>query len=255
MARIIAVANQKGGVGKTTTVVNIGALFADKGYRTLMVDLDPQAAMTSAYGIDPNRLKKSVYHVLLAQELDAANAIIKDYRPNLDLLPTNLDLAGAEVELISLIGREYLLKEALVTVRDTYDFILIDCGPSLGLLTINALTSADEVLVPLLCEFLALRGMGILFDTIRRVRDRTNPRLAVLGIVVTMYDDRSLHSREVLAEVQSMFGDYLFSTPIRQSVRFADSSAAQMPMIDYDSDHIGTEAYRMLVEEILDETA
>ena len=162
MARIIAVTNQKGGVGKTTTVINLGPVLADLGFKTLMVDLDPQAALTSAFGIDPYGLKRSVYNVLLAQELNVNNVILKALRPNLDLLPANIDLAGAEVELINQIGREYLLQEALATVREKYDFILIDCGPSLGLLTVNALTAADEVLVPLLCEFLALRGMGIL---------------------------------------------------------------------------------------------
>ncbi|RME82428.1 MAG: ParA family protein [Caldilineae bacterium] len=253
MARVIAVANQKGGVGKTTTVINLGAAFAEKGHRVLLVDLDPQAALTAAYGIDPFSLERSVYHVMLAQEMNVDGVIHKDVRARLDILPANLDLAGAEVELIAQVGREYLLREALASVQSNYEFILIDCGPSLGLLTINALTAATEVLVPLLCEYLSLRGMGILFDTIRRVRDRTNPRLKVLGIVITIFDSRTLHSREVLEEVKAMFGDYVFKTPIRKSIRFSEAVAAQMPILEYVPNHPGTDAYRHLAEEILHE--
>lgn len=253
MTRIIVVANQKGGVGKTTTVANAGAVLAENGHKTLLVDLDPQAALTASFGIDPYALEKSVYHVLLAQELDVAGVIQRDLRPNLDLLPANLNLAGAEVELISQIGREYLLHEALTSIKQSYDFILIDCGPSLGILTINALTAADEVLIPLLPEYLALRGMGILFDTIKRIRERTNPRLKVLGIVVTLFDMRTLHNREVLEEVRAMFGDNVFSTVVRKSIRFAEAAAANMPIIEYEPRHPGTDAYRALVEEIVDE--
>lgn len=251
MARIIAVANQKGGVGKTTTVINVGAILAEKGYRTLLVDLDPQAALTAAYGINPFELRRSVYHVLLAQELDVRNVIRSQIRPHLDLLPANLDLAGAEVELISQLGREYLLQEALESIRDSYDFMFIDCGPSLGILTINALTAADEVLLPIICEFLALRGMGILFDTIKRVRERTNRRLTILGIVATMFDNRTLHSREVLEELQAMFGDKVFTSLIRKSIRFAEAAAANVPITEYAPTHTSAESYRALVEEML----
>jgi chromosome partitioning protein len=253
MARIIAVANQKGGVGKTTTVINMGAVLAAKGYRTLLVDLDPQAALTAAYGVNPLELERSVYHLLLAQELNADNVLRRAIRPNLDLLPANLDLAGAEVELIAQIGREYLLQEVLEPLRPRYDFMVIDCGPSLGLLTINALTAADEVLIPILCEYLALRGMGILFDTIKRVRQRTNPRLTILGIVVTLYDSRTVHSREVLEELRAMFGNRVFNTIIRKSVRFAEAAAANMPVLEYAPNHPSAESYIALVEEILNE--
>lgn len=253
MARIIAVANQKGGVGKTTTVANTGAVLAEKGHSTLLVDLDPQAALTAAFGVNPYELERSVYHVLLAQELDVRGVIIAGVRPQLDLLPANMHLAGAEVELIGQIGREYLLHEALASIKQDYEFILIDCGPSLGLLTINALTAADEVLVPLLPEYLALRGMGILFDTIKRIRDRTNPRLKVLGILITLYDSRTLHGREVLEEVRSMFGDNVFNTVVRKSIRFAEATAANLPIIEYEPRHRGTEAFYALAEEILNE--
>lgn len=253
MTRTIAVANQKGGVGKTTTVVNIGAILAEMGYRTLLVDLDPQAALTATYGLNPLDLQASVYHVLLAHELDVDSVIHKNIRQNLDILPANLHLAGAEVELIGQLGREYMLQEALASVKSNYDFILIDCGPSLGLLTINALTAADEVLAPLLPEYLALRGVGILFETIARVRGRTNSKLKVLGIIVTSYDTRTLHSREVLEELRIMFGGYVFEPVIRKSVRFAESSAAHRPIIEYESDHPGAESYRAVVEEIISE--
>lgn len=252
MARIIAVANQKGGVGKTTTVINVGAILAEKGYRTLLVDLDPQAALTASCGVNPFDLTRSVYHSLLAQELDV-RTIVKHVRPRLDLLPANIHLAGAEVELVSQIGREYLLQEALEMVRGDYDYILIDCGPSLGLLTINALTAADAVLIPVLCEYLALRGMGILFDTIRRVRERTNPRLVVLGIVATLFDNRTLHSREVLDELRAMPGIRVFDTVIRKSIRFAEAAAANTPITDYAPSHSSSENYRGLTEEILHE--
>lgn len=253
MARIIAVANQKGGVGKTTSVVNIGAILAEKRYRVLLVDLDPQAALTASYGANPFEIRRSVYHLLLAQELDASSIIRRQLRPNLDLLPANVDLAGAEIELIDQIGREYLLQEALASLGGDYDFILIDCGPSLGMLTVNALTAADEVLIPVLCEYLALRGVGILLDTISRVREHTNAQLAVLGIVVTLYDQSALHNREVLGEIREMFGNRVFDSVVRRSTRYAEAAAANMPVTEYAPDYAGSNDYRDLVEEILNE--
>lgn len=234
-------------------MINVGAILAERGYRTLLVDLDPQAALTASCGVNPFDLTRSVYHALVVQELDVRSIIIAEVRERLDLLPANIHLAGAEVELVSQIGREYLLQEALEMVRGEYDFILIDCGPSLGLLTIAALTAADEVLIPVLCEYLALRGMGILFDAIRRVRERTNPRLVVLGIVATLFDNRTLHSREVLEELRAMPGIRVFDTVIRKSIRFAEAAAANTPITDYAPSHSSSENYRGLTEEILHE--
>ncbi len=253
MARIIAVANQKGGVGKTTSVVNIGAILAEKRYRVLLVDLDPQAALTASFGANPFEIRRSVYHLLLAQELDAGPIICRQLRPNLDLLPANVDLAGAEIELVDQIGREYLLQETLASLSGDYDFILIDCGPSLGMLTVNALTAADEVLIPVICEYLALRGVGILLDTVSRIREHTNAQLSVLGIVVTLYDQSALHNREVLGEIREMFGNRVFDSVVRRGSRYAEASAANMPVTEYAPDHTGSNDYRDLVEEILNE--
>ncbi len=253
MARIIAVANQKGGVGKTTTVVNVGAILAEKGYRVLLVDLDPQAALTASFGANPSTFKGSTYHLLLAHELDPQPLVLRQVRPHLDLLPATVDLSGAEVELVSQIGREYLLQEISASLADDYDFILIDCGPSLGLLTVNALTAADEVLIPVLSEYLALRGVGILLDTVGRVRDHTNEHLAVLGIVVTSYDANALHNREVLAEIREMFGRRVFNSVIRRNTRYAEAAAANMPVTEYAPEHAITNDYRSLVEEILND--
>ena len=254
MTRIIAIANQKGGVGKTTTVLNLGSALAAMGYKTMLVDLDPQAALTSASGINPNALQKSIYHALLAQELDASVVVQEEIGSHLDILPANIHLAGAEIELISQPSREFLLREALSSLKTRYDFILIDCGPNLGLLTINALTAANEVLIPILCEFLALRGVGLLLDTIRRVRDRTNRRLDILGVVATQYDKRILHNREVLEELRPQFAKNIFQTTIVKSPRFAEAAAAQMPLLAYEPNHPGAEAYRSLAKEILDES-
>lgn len=253
MARIVAVANQKGGVGKTTTVFNVGAIAANMGRKTLLVDMDPQAALTASLGLDPHRLEKSIYHLLLAKELDPEKAIIKDVRLNLDILPANKSLVRSDVELAQQIGREYLLQESLFPIRHEYDLILIDNGPSLGVLTVNALTAANEVLIPLVCEYLALRGMGMLVDMIRQVRGETNPSLKILGVIISMYDPRSLHSREVYAEAKRIFGDYVFEPPIPKNARFAEAAAAQRPLIEYDPDNPAVPIYRSIVERILAE--
>jgi chromosome partitioning protein len=251
MAKIVAVANQKGGVGKTTTVFNVGAIAADMGRKTLLVDLDPQAALTASLGLDPHRLDKSIYHLLLAKELDPEQVLVRDVRPNLDVLPANKDLVRSDVELAQQIGREYLLQESLFPIKHEYDLILIDNGPSLGVLTVNALTAANEVLIPLVCEYLALRGMGMLVDMIRQVRSETNPSLKILGVLISMYDPKSLHSREVYAEARRIFGDYVYEPPIPENARFAEAAAAQRPIIEYDPDNPAVPIYQKIVTQIL----
>lgn len=253
MVRIVAVTNQKGGVGKTTTVFNVGAMAADMGRKTLLVDLDPQAALTASVGLDPHRLSKSVYHLLLAKELDPERVLVRDVRPNLDILPASKALVRSDVELAQQIGREYLLQESLFPIKHEYDLVLIDNGPSLGVLTINALTAANEVLIPLVCEYLALRGMGMLIDIIRQVREETNPALKILGVLINMYDPASLHSREVYAEARRIFGNYVYEPPIPKNSRFAEAAAAQRPLIDYDPANPAVPIYRQIVEQILAE--
>jgi chromosome partitioning protein len=255
MARIIAVANQKGGVGKTTTVLNVGAIAAEMGYKTLLVDLDPQAALTASLGLQPNRLEKSIYHLLLAKELDPEQVVVRDLRPNMDALPANPDLVRSDVELAHQIGREYLLQESLFPLKPDYDLILVDNGPSLGVLTINALTAADEVLIPLVCEYLALRGMGMLVDLVRQIREQTNPKLRILGVLINMYDPRSLHSREVYEEAKRIFGNYVYEPPIPKSARFAEAAATQRPLAEYDPDHPAVAIYRKIVTQIMQPAA
>ncbi len=252
MARIIAVVNQKGGVAKTTTVANLGAALAEKGFRILLVDLDPQGSLTSAFGreLDPNA--ESVYHVLMDPARDPASVRLS-VRPHIDLLPANLHLAAAELELARQPRREFALKRVLDRIADAYDFVLIDCGPNLGLLTINALVAADEVLIPLQTEFLALRGIGALFETIARVRRRWNPRLRVLGILPVMHDARPTHARRILEETRALFGDYVFPFAVRRSIRFAEAAVAGMPITEYAPHHPGAQVYRKLAEAIIDE--
>ncbi|HHB90375.1 MAG TPA: ParA family protein [Anaerolineae bacterium] len=251
MSQIIAVANQKGGVGKTTTVFNVGAVAAAQGYKTLLVDLDPQAALTASLGLQPNRLSKSIYHLLLAKELDPEQVVVRDLRPNLDILPANNDLVRSDVDLAQQIGREYLLQESLFPLKAEYDLILIDNGPTLGMLTVNALTAADQVFVPLVCEYLALRGMGMLIELVRKVREQTNPKLKMLGLIINMYDPSSLHSREVYEEAKRIFGSYVFEPPIPKSARFAEAAAAQRPMAEYDPSHPAVAIYRQVVARIM----
>jgi len=251
MSRIIAVTNQKGGVGKTTTTFNIGAIAADMGHKTLLVDLDSQAALTALAGLDPHKLPKSIYHLLLAKELDPQQVLVQDVRPNLDILPASKALVRSDVELAQQIGREYLLQESIFPLRSDYDLILIDTAPNLGVLTINALTAATDVLIPLLCEFLALRGMSLLIDMIRQVRAESNPALKILGVLISMYDPRSLHSREVYTEAKQIFGKYVFEPPIPKNPRFAEAAAARRPLIEYDPTNEAINSYRNIVEKIL----
>src|SRR5574341_90222 len=241
MPRIIAVANQKGGVGKTTTVLNLGTALCREGKRVLLVDLDPQAALSVSLRVPVNQAAVTSYQVLLAEAL-ASNAIRATYA-GADLIPANIDLAAAELELAAEIGRERVLSEALQPLSKDYDFILIDCPPSLGLLTVNALVAAGEVLIPLQCEYLAMRAMNLLLRTVDKVKAKLNPGLAIAGILVTMYNGRTVHGQEVLDEVRSTFGSKVFSAIVKSSVRFKEAPAAGLSILDYAAVHEGAAAY------------
>ncbi len=250
-ALVIALCNQKGGVGKTTTTINLGAALAETGRRVLLVDFDPQGSLSVGLGVNPHTLKTSIYNLLLSKETDVHDVIMDTGVEGLDMLPANIDLSAAEVQLVSEVAREQTLRRVLAKVRGEYDVILIDCAPSLGLLTVNALTAADKVVIPLECEFFALRGVALLTDTIEKVQERLNPELEVLGIVGTMYDGRTLHSREVLQRVVEAFGDTVFHTVIRRTVKFPETTVAGEPITTYASASPGADAYRMLAREVL----
>jgi len=250
-ARVIAMCNQKGGVGKTTTTINLAAALAEVGRRVLIVDFDPQGAASVGLGISPHELERTVYNLMMERNASLSEVVRATGVPNLDLLPANIDLSAAEVQLVSEVARESILARVLRPALDDYDVILIDCQPSLGLLTVNALTAAHGVLIPLECEFFALRGVALLVETIEKVRDRLNPRLEVDGILATMYDSRTLHAREVVARVHEAFGDTLLQTVIGRTVKFPDSSVAAEPIITYASNHSGASAYRQLARELI----
>jgi chromosome partitioning protein len=251
MSVVIVIANQKGGVGKTTTAINLGAALAELGRHTLLMDMDPQSALSGAVGLDSNNLSQTIYNVLVDSRV-SMRSIIRQLRPNLDVVPSNIDLAAAEVELVSAMGREYILKEVMAPVRDEYDYVLIDAPPSLGLLTVNALTASNEVIIPLQCEYLALRGMRFLLETIEKVKTKLNPGLEIRGILPTMYNTRTLHAQEVVEEIRSMFGDKVFDVVIKSSIRFAEAPLAHQPILEYDPNHAGAMAYRQLAEVIVD---
>ena len=250
-ARIIALCNQKGGVGKTTTTINLGAALADYGRRVLIVDFDPQGAASVGLGTSPHELDRTVYNLLMERGAVLSDIVKPTGVPNLDLLPANIDLSAAEVQLVGEVARESILSRVLRPAEQDYDVILIDCQPSLGLLTVNALTAAHGVLIPLECEFFALRGVALLVETVEKVRDRLNPRLQVDGILATMHDPRTLHSREVLARVHEAFGDQPLHTVIGRTVKFPDSSVAAEPITTYAPTHSGATAYRQLARELV----
>lgn len=250
-ARIIAMCNQKGGVGKTTTTINLGATLAEYGRRVLLVDFDPQGALSVGLGINPHELDKTIYNVLMDRSTVLTDVIRPTGVPGLDLLPANIDLSAAEVQLVGEVAREMVLGRALRPVLDDYDVVLIDCQPSLGLLTVNALTAAHGVIIPLECEFFALRGVALLVETIEKVKDRLNPGLDVDGILATMYDPRTLHSREVVSRVVEAFGDRVFHTVIGRTVKFPDASVAAEPITTYATSHSGAYAYRLLARELI----
>jgi chromosome partitioning protein len=250
-ARIIAMCNQKGGVGKTTSTINLGAALAEYGRKVLLVDFDPQGALSVGLGINPHELDRTIYNVLMERHIDLRSVVRSSGVDRLDLLPANIDLSAAEVQLVGEVAREQVLSRVLRQVSDDYDAVLIDCQPSLGLLTVNALTAAHGVIIPLECEFFALRGVALLVETIEKVKDRLNPGLEIDGILATMYDPRTLHSREVVARVVEAFGDQVFHTVIGRTVKFPDASVAAEPITTYASSHSGAYAYRLLARELI----
>jgi len=250
-ARIIAMCNQKGGVGKTTTTINLGAALAELGRRVLLVDFDPQGALSVGLGIPTHELDLSVYNLLVERGHDIRDVITTTKVEGLDVVPANIDLSAAEVQLVGEVAREQILARVLRPVEDQYDVVLVDCQPSLGLLTVNALTAAHGVIIPLECEFFAMRGVALLVETIEKITDRLNPRLEIDGILATMYDGRTLHSREVVASVVEHFGDQVFHTVISRTVKFPDASLAAEPITTYDGTHKGADAYRQLARELI----
>jgi chromosome partitioning protein len=250
-ARIIALCNQKGGVGKTTSTINLGAALAELGRRILLVDFDPQGALSVGLGVAPHQLDRTAYNLLMDAKVGVEDVVLKTSVPGMDLLPSNIDLSAAEVQLVGEVAREQTLARVLAPAVADYDFVLIDCQPSLGLLTVNALTAAHGVIIPLECEFFSLRGVALLIDTIDKVRERLNPTLHLDGILATMYDGRTLHGREVFARVVEAFGDKVYDTVITRTVRFPETTVAGEPITTWAPASTGATAYRNLAREVL----
>ena len=250
-AHVLAMVNQKGGVGKTTSTVNLGAALAEYGRRVLLIDFDPQGALSVALGVPAHQLDRTVYNLLMDDGCTVDDVVVPTKVPGLDLVPSNIDLSAAEVALVNEVAREHALTRALAPVLDRYDYIIIDCQPSLGLLTINALTAANGVLIPLECEYFALRGVKLLTDTVTKVQGRLNPRLQVTGVIATMYDARTLHTREVLARVVDAFGDQVFHTVISRTIKFPDATVAGEPITLFAPTSPAAEAYRQLARELI----
>ncbi|WP_062134034.1 ParA family protein [Demequina aestuarii] len=250
-ARVIALCNQKGGVGKTTTTVNLAAALAEYGRKVLVVDFDPQGAASAGLGVNPNELDTTVYDLLMRSSVGIEEIVRTTPVEGLDLVPANIDLSAAEVQLVGEVARESTLARGLRPVLDDYDVILIDCQPSLGLLTVNALVAAHGVIIPLACEYFAMRGVALLVETIDKVQDRLNPRLAVDAIIPTMYDGRTLHAQEVVERVRERFGEKVTQTMIHRTVKFPDATVAAEPITTFAPKHAGAEQYRALARELV----
>jgi len=249
-ARIISLCNQKGGVGKTTTTINLGAALASYGRRVLAIDFDPQGALSAGLGV-PTHDVTTIYDLLLNGKVNPYDAIQKTAVEGLDIIPANIDLSAAEVHLVNEVAREQILSRVLRKISPDYDVILIDCQPSLGILTVNALTASHGVLIPLECEFFALRGVALLIETIDKVRDRLNPAIELDGILATMYDSRTLHSREVLERVVEAFGDRVLETVVGRTVKFPDASVAGVPITEFAPEHAAAKAYLSVARELI----
>ena len=250
MGRVIAIANQKGGVGKTTTAINLSSCLAEKGKKVLAIDMDPQGNMTSGLGLDKNSVENTIYDLIIG-EVEINQAIKKNILENLDIIPTSIDLSGAEIELLDEENKEYIVRNAVSEVKDDYDYIIIDCPPSLSMLTINAMTTADSVLVPIQCEYYALEGLSQLIHTVELVRDRLNQNLKIEGVVFTMYDARTNLSLQVVENVKDNLQQNIYKTIIPRNIRLAEAPSYVMPINHYDSKSAGADSYRRLAEQVI----
>ena len=250
MGRVIAVANQKGGVGKSTTAINLSACLAEKGKKVLAIDIDPQGNTTSGLGVDKNNVENTLYELLLG-EAEAKDTIVKDVVENVDLIPSNVNLSGAEIELIGVENKEYIIRNEMEKVKERYDFVIIDCPPALSMLTINAMTTADSVLVPIQCEYYALEGLSQLIHTINLVQERLNPALVIEGVVFTMYDARTNLSLQVVENVKDNLDQTIYKTIIPRNIRLAEAPSYGMPINLYDPKSTGAESYLLLAEEVI----
>ena len=250
MGRIIAIANQKGGVGKTTTAINLSARLAEKGQKVLAIDMDPQGNMTSGLGVDKDEAEKTIYDMIIGQA-GIEEVIQKDVMENLDILPTNIDLSAAEIELIGVENKEFIVQKEVHKIRDRYDFVVIDCPPSLSMLTINAMTTADSVLVPIQCEYYALEGLSQLIHTVELVKERLNPVLEIEGVVFTMYDARTNLSLQVVENVKDNLEQNIYKTIIPRNIRLAEAPSYGMPINKYDPKSAGAESYMRLADEVI----
>lgn len=250
MGRVIAVANQKGGVGKTTTAINLSACLAEKGQKVLSIDMDPQGNMTSGLGIDKDEVEKNIYDLMIG-DAEVNDVLQKEAIENLDVIPTSIDLSAAEIELIGVEDKEFIIRNAIQSIRDNYDYIIIDCPPSLNMLTINAMTTADSVLVPIQCEYYALEGLSQLIHTVELVKERLNPTLEIEGVVFTMYDARTNLSLQVVENVKAHLNKNIYKTIIPRNVRLAEAPSHGKPINIYDTRSTGAESYRMLAAEVI----